>query len=371
MPAPDEIVALTQRQVDRVGKVVRTVEQMGGKASAPVAGGANLQYVKISSTTQASGRYPGNWYLFDAVAATYAVKTAVWIDTPNGETLVAGQYYQARRVGTHTDGKAIFQTDRIGSLTVKDASTTLTNITTINVGGEVFVSSESPTGTANLSSAWTYVTNGSAVNDARGNAGPSGVTIYSGASDSVWVRGGPLWVFTGNGAGCIYFAPSFGYTTVGTHKGFVQGTSESTAIGVSLTNDSFPGVPGFVAGQAKVSYSYPTSTFETRVDEHQFTGSAGGATAIKVHNGSSLQTGYTGTVAGMVFVCGLYVSGSPTSGTITFGTTATSGGTSNGVAYSNGSTMNSASNMLIDSGGSPVINLGSGNFLAFAALEAA
>lgn len=59
----------------------------------------NIQTVKPSSATLDTSdanedRYPGHWYERDPSTGTLTQKDAVWIVTPNGETVDTGTYYE-------------------------------------------------------------------------------------------------------------------------------------------------------------------------------------------------------------------------------------------------------------------------------------
>lgn len=343
-------VAFSLADARRIRNVVADYER-GPRAPRRVLAnsGDNWQWVKISSTSLTSGMYPGHWYEGNAQDG-YTQGDVIWIDTPNGETLSTSTYYKAEEVGTHTDGKAIFQTDRIATsgisgITVKesDGSPSYSSIDTIEVA------------------------NATLTNPGTGRAliTPNAATASQAGIVSVGSQtfGGPKLV-TGS---WIYVAVDQSHYTASQFGGVACGSPgvDFQQVDVAAFNSASERT-NFQLIAAPNGASLAPGAILSVVD-------SGGSRDAKYGVVGSDGLAYWGayaTVGGMTFKGGLYTSGSPTS-SITIGTTAVSGGTTSGVTYTDGSVMRAASSMLIDSGGGPVMNLGSGNYLAFGALEAA
>lgn len=56
-------------------------------------------FVKVTSLTTVSSRYPGMRYSFDALSNTYTAQDTVWVVEPNGDVPALVTYYRATRAG--------------------------------------------------------------------------------------------------------------------------------------------------------------------------------------------------------------------------------------------------------------------------------
>lgn len=70
-----------------------------------------VHFVQITSTTTTDGRYPGSLYIreSDATTAVFTLQGSagdIWVQTPNGELLFTGKYFESKLTGVKTaDGK--------------------------------------------------------------------------------------------------------------------------------------------------------------------------------------------------------------------------------------------------------------------------
>lgn len=110
-------IVTSRGDAKRIAHAVRRVERMPYNEQPQGRGGGDgaieLHPIRITSTTQTAGRYPGTLYTYDADADSYTVAgTAgdIWVDTPNGEALTVGNNYWAKLAGVESDdGKLIYQ----------------------------------------------------------------------------------------------------------------------------------------------------------------------------------------------------------------------------------------------------------------------
>jgi hypothetical protein len=132
---------LSENDLRRVGRVVKRVEHehyndlpQGGQDSART---PQVEIIRITSTTQVAGRYPGKVVQFESGAGTYADLGDCWVVDVAGGALAVARY-PARRVGD-TNGRSVFLAGAPGSaggsLEVKEAdgSPDYTGITIIQV----------------------------------------------------------------------------------------------------------------------------------------------------------------------------------------------------------------------------------------------
>ncbi|MFO0863548.1 MAG: hypothetical protein U0744_02620 [Gemmataceae bacterium] len=354
----DEPISLNQRQGDRLARATLKIERFKEpqKSKTP---SENWQYVRISSTSMTSGMYPGHIFTGNAQAG-WSQKALIWIDTPNGEALTAGIYYQAKHVRNHTDGKAIFQTDRIVT-SPGYVSTTQDGI--VDYDGAQWLGINNATkGVSSL---------------VVGNSATSGNSLNQYGND-VDIQDGNLNVRnagSGSSYGYVKFCGALARQT-----GLESIAASIHARYDSGTNSSYISFEHHDGGSSLLW----TSGFQSEVNTHYRLKLIGAQTGLLVPSvgypgprfcvplwsfpgGSpTYYDGVTGMLAdGSVFVGGILISiGSGGSGTISFGTTPTSGGTTNGVTYTDGTKIQTATHFLIDSGGKPAVKIGS-NYASF------
>ena len=106
----------TPEQMRRIWDVVRAAEAArGSRVQTP--NQSRTPYVvrrkvKITSTSQTSGRYPGTWYRWDDGTNALAAGDSCWVVDANGASLATGIYYDAELVeinGPAGDERPVFQ----------------------------------------------------------------------------------------------------------------------------------------------------------------------------------------------------------------------------------------------------------------------
>lgn len=104
-------VVLTEEAFRRMVEAVRWVERQRGLTQRPVAaeGGVDPVYVRTTSgTADGSGNYPGVVCLYSASAAAWQEYSAVKLRAANGETLANNKRYPARPSGRTTGGDELY-----------------------------------------------------------------------------------------------------------------------------------------------------------------------------------------------------------------------------------------------------------------------
>ena len=90
---------LARRFLDVVERVEQTPRNPATPANGP-GGAIDLFPVRLTSTSQTSGRYPGKRLDYDIVAKTFSDGNTIWVVDVNAATLATGTNYLARRYGS-------------------------------------------------------------------------------------------------------------------------------------------------------------------------------------------------------------------------------------------------------------------------------
>jgi len=108
---PQKPVAFSRETAERILAAVDEVE------AAPAGGGARRgrgrprasqqHWVRITSTTPTSGRYPGKWLLHDAALDAYTDKDDIWVVDANGGVPALSTRYLARPT-TYENGRQVY-----------------------------------------------------------------------------------------------------------------------------------------------------------------------------------------------------------------------------------------------------------------------
>ncbi len=98
------LVAMTPATARRVEKAVRLAEPLllpreGRTAGDAAPFSAHHNFVRLTSLTQTSGRYPGKWCQWDSGHSSFADVATVWVVEVNGNPLALSTYYWARLEG--------------------------------------------------------------------------------------------------------------------------------------------------------------------------------------------------------------------------------------------------------------------------------
>lgn len=138
-------VLLSSRLAGRVKELASRPLNPAGPRAPGVDAGIELHPVKITSTTLTDDRYPGTLYVRDAGGDDFAQlgeDDAIWVDTPNGETLGTGTYYWAKLTGkVESDGKPVYEV--VGTITevsaFSGASVWLNSTQSVTTGSAVAI----------------------------------------------------------------------------------------------------------------------------------------------------------------------------------------------------------------------------------------
>lgn len=133
-------VVFSRERAEEIRDAVRLVNNQyandrPGGGTPPNSVPAAVRMVRVTSTTQDSGRYPGKVVLYDATAKTYSdFEGDIWIVPSNAETL-AVQRYGAKASGD-ANGRPVYQVvggASGGSITVEevDGNPSITGVTKI------------------------------------------------------------------------------------------------------------------------------------------------------------------------------------------------------------------------------------------------
>lgn len=102
----DQLYGLTARDVQNIAALRDRVTRLGLINETPEFGGITTAFVRVSSVTTTSGRYPGRLVTFDPSAGTFMDGATIWVVDPNGNSLGL-KYGEAFFVGV-VSGVAVF-----------------------------------------------------------------------------------------------------------------------------------------------------------------------------------------------------------------------------------------------------------------------
>lgn len=290
----DTPLMLTPRQVERIARAVRWVEQHapgygGGSMAGAMAGALPLPdslLRLVGSTPDGDGHYDAVVTVLDPATGSYTDGDAVKVKDANGTELASGDHVMARPAGYTTGGDFLYVCGERSAF----AELTLSGVNTydaVSVPTDILLVPDSD---------------------------PENVSPLVG-----------LLPFVGGYVGVR--------TTDGTH---VDVPSELRAYGQGIViGVPSPGAPltecASLNGQQGTWWlnpdpvTYPDNTVEFTATSGNTTGvslnaPSGGAVAVQIVIGGSTYTGQTGAYAGLQFRCGLLVGGSFTGGNVDGGT---------------------------------------------------
>jgi hypothetical protein len=319
---------VSEQSAERIRTAVEAVEQYlqdGAPPQQPAAPRAvEVHFVRITSTTQTGGRYPGKRYDRDADGFTEG--ETVWVDTPNGESLNTGTNYAARLIDD-VDGVDVYDVigaiTSTGGVTVSGITGTVTNLTfSHSEGAGVGVAGPAPNAT---------ITIGSVTNGAQTWAGEKTLSGQLHVAYSTGIDMGP------DGYG-----------------GFGDFIASVSDVGASIAGFRM----GWTGGANSACYvelrAHTADYLHQKLNVVGATASGSNDGAGFAVNGSVGMTGSPGN--GWQFKGGICTTLGTFGGSITIGTTTVSGGTAGGILYNTGAVVGNASNIAVSSGGQLLIS---------------
>lgn len=122
---PDQpLIALSEQDYRTLLELVRREQQRVRDPGPPrhvVHSGPNLQVVKADDPLSVtSGRWAGHWFEYDPAAKTYTQKNEVWLVTHNGGTPNVAWYYEPTQHG-YENSRPVFAIDDTGAITTAES----------------------------------------------------------------------------------------------------------------------------------------------------------------------------------------------------------------------------------------------------------